>query len=416
MSASNFLGVSFIQEVISCKRAVEKYIPETDVVIELGGEDAKIIYFDKSIEQRMNGTCAGGTGAFLDQMASLLHTDTEGLNELAKNYKTIYPIASRCGVFAKTDIQPLINEGAAKEDIAASIFQAVVNQTISGLACGRPIRGKIAFLGGPLNYLSELRKRFIETLNLEPEEVIVPKEAHLLVAKGATLDSLNTTPFTVQKLTEKIENLKNSHDNTTEPLEPLFKNEKEYEEFLKRHSKSKIIKKDISTYEGNCYLGIDAGSTTTKLVLIDNNGNLLYSLYRSNEGNPLKSVIDMLKNAYNILPEKAILRYSGVTGYGEKLIQTALNIDLNEIETIAHYTAAKQFEPDVTAIIDIGGQDMKYIKLKNGNIDNIMLNEACSSGCGSFIETFAKSLKIEISEFVKEAILLETYQVDFLIL
>ena len=404
MSASNFLGVSFIQEVISCKRAVEKYIPETDVVIELGGEDAKIIYFDKSIEQRMNGTCAGGTGAFLDQMASLLHTDTEGLNELAKNYKTIYPIASRCGVFAKTDIQPLINEGAAKEDIAASIFQAVVNQTISGLACGKPIRGTVAFLGGPLNYLSELRKRFIETLNLEPEEVIVPKEAHLLVAKGATLDSLNTTPFTVQKLTEKIENLKNSHDNTTEPLEPLFKNEKEYEEFLKRHSKSKIIKKDISTYEGNCYLGIDAGSTTTKLVLIDNNGNLLYSLYRSNEGNPLKSVIDMLKNAYNILPEKAILRYSGVTGYGEKLIQTALNIDLNEIETIAHYTAAKQFEPDVTAIIDIGGQDMKYIKLKNGNIDNIMLNEACSSGCGSFIETFAKSLKIEISEFVKEAI------------
>lgn len=404
MSASNFLGVPFIQEVISCKRAVEKYIPKTDVVIELGGEDAKIIYFDKSIEQRMNGTCAGGTGAFLDQMASLLHTDTEGLNELAKNYQTIYPIASRCGVFAKTDIQPLINEGAAKEDISASIFQAVVNQTISGLACGRPIRGNVAFLGGPLNYLSELRKRFIETLNLKPEEIIVPEEAHLLVAKGATLDSLNSTPITAQELTEKIENLRKSHDNTTNPLEPLFKNEKDYEDFKQRHNQAKVTREDISIYEGDCYLGIDAGSTTTKLVLIDKEGNLLYSLYGSNEGNPLKSVMNMLKELYKILPEKAILRYSGVTGYGEKLIQTALNIDLNEIETIAHYTAAKQFEPNVTAIIDIGGQDMKYIKMKNGTIDNIMLNEACSSGCGSFIETFAKSLNIEISEFVKEAI------------
>lgn len=404
MSTSNFLGVSFIQEVVSCKRAVEKYIPETDVVIELGGEDAKIIYFDTSIEQRMNGTCAGGTGAFLDQMASLLHTDTVGLNELAKNYQTIYPIASRCGVFAKTDIQPLINEGAAKEDIAASIFQAVVNQTISGLACGRPIRGNVAFLGGPLNYLSELRKRFIETLNLKPEEIIVPEEAHLLVAKGATLDSLSTTPFSAKELTKKIENLRNSHDNTTKPLEALFKNKNDYEKFKQRHDKAKVTKKDISTYEGDCYLGIDAGSTTTKLVLIDKEGNLLYSLYGSNEGNPLKSVMKMLKELYIVLPEKAILRYSGVTGYGEKLIQTALNIDLNEIETIAHYTAAKQFEPNVTAIIDIGGQDMKYIKMKNGTIDNIMLNEACSSGCGSFIETFAKSLNIEISEFVKEAL------------
>ena len=404
MSASKFLGVEFIQEVVSCKRAVEKYIPQTDVVIELGGEDAKIIYFDKSIEQRMNGTCAGGTGAFLDQMSSLLHTDTSGLNELAKNYQTIYPIASRCGVFAKTDVQPLINEGAAKEDIAASIFQAVVNQTISGLACGRPIRGNVAFLGGPLSYLSELRKRFIETLNLKPEEIIVPEEAHLLVAKGAALDSLSTNPITVEELNKKIENLRNSHDNTTHPIEPLFKNEQDYKEFKERHEKAKVTKKDISAYEGDCYLGIDAGSTTTKLVLIDKEGNLLYSLYGSNEGNPLKSVMNMLKKLYEVLPEKAVLRYSGVTGYGEKLIQTALNVDLNEIETIAHYTAAKQFEPDVTAIIDIGGQDMKYIKMKNGAIDNIMLNEACSSGCGSFIETFAKSLNLEISEFVKEAI------------
>ena len=404
MSAAKFLGVDFIQEVVSCKRAVEKYIPQTDVVIELGGEDAKIIYFDNSIEQRMNGTCAGGTGAFLDQMASLLHTDTAGLNELAKGYQTIYPIASRCGVFAKTDIQPLINEGAAKEDIAASIFQAVVNQTISGLACGRPIRGNVAFLGGPLSYLSELRKRFIETLQLKDEEIIVPEEAHLLVAKGAALDSYHTEEITPNELEKKIENLKQSHDNTTHPLDPLFKNDEEYKNFKERHNKAKVSKTDLSTYEGDCYLGIDAGSTTTKLVLIDKDGNLLYSLYGSNEGNPLNSVTNMLKSLYEKLPEKAILRYSGVTGYGEKLIQTALNVDLNEIETIAHYTAAKTFEPDVTSIVDIGGQDMKYIRMKNGSIDNIMLNEACSSGCGSFIETFAKSLNIEISEFVKEAI------------
>ena len=404
MSAAKFLGVDFIQEVVSCKRAVEKYIPQTDVVIELGGEDAKIIYFDNSIEQRMNGTCAGGTGAFLDQMASLLHTDTAGLNELAKGYQTIYPIASRCGVFAKTDIQPLINEGAAKEDIAASIFQAVVNQTISGLACGRPIRGNVAFLGGPLSYLSELRKRFIETLQLKDEEIIVPEEAHLLVAKGAALDSYHTEEITPNELEQKIENLKQSHDNTTHPLDPLFKNDDEYKSFKERHNKAKVNRTDLSTYEGDCYLGIDAGSTTTKLVLIDKDGNLLYSLYGSNEGNPLNSVTNMLKNLYEKLPSKAILRYSGVTGYGEKLIQTALNVDLNEIETIAHYTAAKTFEPDVTSIVDIGGQDMKYIRMKNGSIDNIMLNEACSSGCGSFIETFAKSLNIEISEFVKEAI------------
>ena len=404
MSASKFLNVEFIQEVVSCKRVVEKYIPETDVVIELGGEDAKIIYFDQSIEQRMNGTCAGGTGAFLDQMASLLHTDTAGLNELAKGYKTIYPIASRCGVFAKTDVQPLINEGAAKEDIAASIFQAVVNQTISGLACGRPIRGNVAFLGGPLNYLSELRKRFIETLHLTPEHIIVPEDAHLLVAKGAAIDSLETSAITTEELEQKINNLRISKDNTTQPIEPLFKNKEDYKQFKERHNKAKIGKKDLKNFEGDCFLGIDAGSTTTKLALIDREGNLLYSLYGSNEGNPLKSVMKMLKELYSSLPEKAILRYSGVTGYGEKLIQTALNVDLNEIETIAHYTAAKQFEPYVTAIIDIGGQDMKYIKMKNGAIDNIMLNEACSSGCGSFIETFAKSLKLDINEFVQEAI------------
>ena len=404
MSAAKFLGVNFIQEVVSCKRAVEKYIPQTDVVIELGGEDAKIIYFDKSIEQRMNGTCAGGTGAFIDQMASLLNTDTAGLNELAKNYKIIYPIASRCGVFAKTDIQPLINEGAAKEDIAASIFQAVVNQTISGLACGRPIKGKVAFLGGPLTYLSELRNRFIETLKLKEDEIIIPKEAHLLVATGAALDSLEETPITNEELSKRIENLKISKDTTTSPIEPLFKDYTEYEEFRKRHQKASVKKADLLNYKGDCFIGIDAGSTTTKIVLIDNEGSLLYSLYGSNEGNPLQSVIKMLNNLYEVLPKAAKLRFSGVTGYGEDLIKTALNVDIGEIETIAHYTAAKQFEPDVTSIVDIGGQDMKYIRLKNGAIDSIMLNEACSSGCGSFIETFAKSLNLDISEFVKQAI------------
>ena len=404
MSAAKFLKIPFIQEVISCKRAVEKYLPETDVVIELGGEDAKIIYFDKFIEQRMNGTCAGGTGAFLDQMASLLNTDTAGLNELAKNHKVIYPIASRCGVFAKTDIQPLLNEGSRKEDIAASIFQAVVNQTISGLACGRPIKGKVAFLGGPLSYLPELRKRFIETLELKDDEILVPENAHLLVAKGAALDSLNSPVFTNQELKQKIKNLKKSKDTTTVPLEPLFKDDNEYEEFKKRHDRDKIKTKSLKKHTGDCFVGIDAGSTTTKLVLIDKDSNLLYSDYGSNEGNPLKSVIKMLKKMYEQLPETANIRYAGVTGYGEKLIQTALNIDLNEIETIAHYTAAKKFMPNVTSIIDIGGQDMKYIKMKGDVIDNIMLNEACSSGCGSFIETFAKSLNISIQDFVQAAI------------
>ena len=408
MSAATFLDLPFIQEVISCKRAVEKYIPQTDVVIELGGEDAKIIYFDKFMEQRMNGTCAGGTGAFLDQMASLLNTDTSGLNELAKNYETIYPIASRCGVFAKTDIQPLLNEGARKEDIAASIFQAVVNQTISGLACGRPIRGKVAFLGGPLSYLSELRKRFIETLNLKDDEIIVPVEAHLLVAKGAALNSSHDNPISAQRLKSKIGMLKSSKDQSSQPLAPLFYANSDYEAFKQRHDKDKVKRADFKNFSGDCFIGIDAGSTTTKIAVIDRDGNLLYSLYQNNGGNPLNSVKEMLKKLYSEMPSGAKIRYCGVTGYGEKLIQTALNVDLSEIETIAHYTAAKQFMPNVTSIVDIGGQDMKYIKIKNGNIDNIMLNEACSSGCGSFIETFAKSLNLTLDEFVSAALSAKT--------
>ena len=314
MSAAKFLNLPFIQEVVSCKHSVEKYIPQTDVVIELGGEDAKIIYFDKFIEQRMNGTCAGGTGAFIDQMASLLHTDAAGLNELAKNYKTIYPIASRCGVFAKTDIQPLLNEGAAKEDIAVSIFQAVVNQTISGLACGRPIRGNVAFLGGPLNYLSELRNRFIATLNLKDDQIIIPDEAHLFVAKGAALDSINSKVISPQILSSKIEVLKKSVDKSSTSLAPLFSINADYESFKVRHNKDTVKKEELSSYSGDCYIGIDAGSTTTKLVLIDKDGNLLYSLYGSNEGNPLNSVINMLKDLYSKIPDNAKIRYSGVTG------------------------------------------------------------------------------------------------------
>ena len=404
ISAAKFLKLPFIQEVISCKKIVEYDIPQTDVVIELGGEDAKIIYFDNYVEQRMNGTCAGGTGAFLDQMASLLNVDTSELNELAKGYNTIYPIASRCGVFAKTDVQPLLNEGARKEDIAASIFQAVVNQTISGLACGRPIRGNVAFLGGPLSYLSELRTRFIETLNLQENQVVVPIDAHLLVAKGAAISSIETEVVDAQNIKEKIEALRTSKDETTRPLKPLFADESDYAEFKERHAKNTVPVASLENYSGDCFLGIDAGSTTTKIVLLDRDGNLLHSQYDSNHGNPLQSVINMLKNLYAILPNKATLRYSGITGYGEKLVQTALNIDLGEIETIAHYTAALKFMPEVTSIVDIGGQDMKYIRMKNNSIDNIMLNEACSSGCGSFIQTFAKSLNVSIEEFVKDAI------------
>lgn len=405
LSLSSCLDVKFVQEVIACTKTIETYIPECDVAIELGGEDAKITYFQGSLEQRMNGTCAGGTGAFIDQMASLLQTDAGGLNELAKSYQMVYPIASRCGVFAKTDVQPLINEGANKEDIAISIFQAVVNQTISGLACGKPIRGKVAFLGGPLYFLDQLRERFIETLKLQADQIIFPDNSQLFVAMGAALLAKEENKVTtIETLIDKLDNIDENMLASGDTLAPLFVDEDDQNRFRYRHYINKVRKNDIKGYVGNVYLGLDVGSTTTKAVLIDDNDSLLYSFYDSNEGNPLDVVIKIVKEIYDFIPPKVKLVRSGVTGYGEALIKAALKVDMSEVETMAHYKAATYFKEDVSFILDIGGQDMKAIKIKDGIIQDILLNEACSSGCGSFIETFAKSLGYEVSDFAKMAL------------
>ena len=404
IALAKFLKVNFVQEVIACKNAIKEYAPGADVAIELGGEDAKIIYFDQTIEQRMNGTCAGGTGAFLDQMAVLLNTTTEGLNDLAQNGERIYPIASRCGVFAKTDIQPLLNEGAKKEDVALSIMQAVVNQTISGLACGKPIKGNVIFLGGPLNYLDMLKDRFIKTLNLKENEIITPDDARLFVCVGAILDKEEKTIYTTKELKELISKLDNFKEEESHDLEVLFKNEKDYEKFRKRHDKAKVERENLDTYVGDVFVGIDAGSTTAKVVAISKDGKILYDNYKSNEGTPVDTVKGMLLDLYSKLPEKTVIRSAGSTGYGELLIKTAFNLDISEIETMSHYEAANYFLNGVESIIDIGGQDMKYIKIKDDAVDSIMLNEACSSGCGSFIETLAKSLDISLDDFVKLAV------------
>ncbi len=401
LNISTMLNLPFVQEVVAGATAANKYMKQADVAIELGGEDAKITYFKPTLEQRMNGTCAGGTGAFIDQMATLLNTDPTGLNALAKTHNTIYPIAARCGVFAKTDIQPLINEGAAKEDIAASIFQAVVNQTIAGLACGRPIRGNVAFLGGPLHYLDALKERFIKTLNLKEENIIENENSHLFVAMGAALMA-NGQEFSVKDLPSM---LKNAGDglHETRRLEPLFTSREEYDVFIERHSHTTVQKGDITAYEGECFLGIDAGSTTIKAILLDKDNKILFSHYSLNEASPLDSAVEILKTIYNQLNKKAHIAKSCVTGYGEAIIKEALKLDLGEIETMAHYRGARFFNKDVDFIIDIGGQDMKSLKIKNGVIDGIMLNEACSSGCGSFLSTFAQSLGISVEEFAKEA-------------
>jgi len=398
---SQILDVPFIQEVMACSNAINSVIPKTEAAIELGGEDAKVTYFGDSLEQRMNGTCAGGTGAFIDQMASLLQTDAQGLNELAKNYQTIYPIASRCGVFAKTDIQPLLNEGAAKEDIAVSVLQAVVNQTISGLAQGRPITGKVAFLGGPLFFMSELRKRFIETLKLENENIIFPADSQFFVAIGAALSSRNRETFTLECLYERSPLIYEINHDGKEELDPLFENVAAYEVFKKRQAQHKVQRVDLESYAGKAYLGIDAGSTTTKIALIDEEGRLLYSYYDSNKGNPLDSTMEALRTLFEKLNNEIRIVNSTVTGYGEQLIKTALNVDIGEIETVAHYTAANFFLPGVDFVLDIGGQDMKSLVIRNGVIESITLNEACSSGCGSFVETFANSLNMNVQEFAQ---------------
>ena len=397
------LSIDFVQEVVSVASALKKVAPHTDVAIELGGEDAKIIYFTGGLEERMNGVCAGGTGSFIDQMAALLQTDAEGLNTAAKSYKQIYPIAARCGVFAKTDIQPLINEGASTSDLAASIFQAVVNQTISGLACGKPIRGNVAFLGGPLHFLTELKAAFIRTLGLTEQTTVDPDNSHLFAAMGAALAASDAEAVAIGVLSARLERgVENSFEMPR--LAPLFENREQYDEFSKRHKRATLKKGDISTYRGRCFLGIDAGSTTTKLALIGEEGELLFSFYSNNRGNPIETAIGAMKEIKRVLPEGAVIARSCSTGYGEALLKSAFSLDEGEVETIAHCTAASFFDPEVDCVLDIGGQDMKCIKLKDGMVDTILLNEACSSGCGSFIENFANSLGYTASDFAWEAI------------
>lgn len=404
LTLAQYLDVPFVQEVVAVAEALETYAPKTDVAIELGGEDAKIIYFEGgNVEQRMNGICAGGTGSFIDQMASLLQTDASGLNEYAKNYKALYSIAARCGVFAKTDIQPLINEGATKEDLAASIFQAVVNQTISGLACGKPIRGHVAFLGGPLHFLSELRESFIRTLKLDEEHTIIPKFSHLFAASGSALLSKRENAIPAKDMIDRL-HAKIEIAFEIGRLDPLFKDQAEFDAFEKRHAQATVQKRDLASYEGDCFLGIDAGSTTTKIALVADDGSLLYSFYHNNDGSTLHITLEALKDLFDHLPEKAHIVRSCSTGYGEALVKAALMLDEGEVETISHYYAASFFDPQVDCILDIGGQDMKCIRIKNQTVDNVQLNEACSSGCGSFIETFAKSLNLSIQDFAQAAL------------
>jgi predicted CoA-substrate-specific enzyme activase len=430
LTLARHLGVPFVQEVIAVSSTLQSLCPKTDVAIELGGEDAKIIYFENgNIEQRMNGICAGGTGSFIDQMASLLQTDAAGLNEYARHYKAIYPIAARCGVFAKTDIQPLINEGATKEDLAVSIFQAVVNQTISGLACGKPIRGHVAFLGGPLHFLDQLRAAFIRTLKLDGEHTIAPENSHLFAAMGAALNAYDAAVTDLKaEASEEAKRLGTPEKPVAEPepvllsslsgkltngikmefevarMEPLFSTREDYDAFRERQDRYKVGTADLSSYSGKAYLGIDAGSTTTKTALISEDGKLLYSFYDSNHGNPLTTSIRAIQDTYAHMPEGVTIAGACSTGYGEALIKSALMLDEGEVETISHYYAAQFFDPDVDCILDIGGQDMKCIRIRNHAVDDVMLNEACSSGCGSFIENFAQSLNYSVQDFAKAAL------------
>ena len=389
--------IGFVQEVQSAFGAIRRFYPQADAAVELGGEDAKIIFITGGTEQRMNGSCAGGTGAFIDQMATLLNVSVGELDELALKAERVYPIASRCGVFAKSDIQPLLNQGASKADIAASILQAVVDQTVAGLAQGRRIKGTVLFLGGPLYFLKGLRKAFQETLKLDDEHAIFPDNAPCFMSVGAALYAEGEKAEKLSSIMERIENAKFGSGITVG--EPLFASRKEYDEFIMRHMRSDLSFEDIHSYRGDAYLGIDSGSTTTKLMLITPECKILYSHYQSNNGQPLDIVVNKLKELYWLMDDRIVIRGACVTGYGEDMMRAALKIDFGVVETMAHFKAALYFNPDVDFIIDIGGQDIKCFKVKNRVIDSIMLNEACSSGCGSFIQTFAKAMGMEIEEF-----------------
>ncbi len=403
MGMANNLKIPFIQEVIACSKAVRQWIPQTDVAVELGGEDAKITYFGSAPEQRMNGVCAGGTGSFIDHMASLLNTDAMGLNELASKGKQIYTIASRCGVFAKTDVQALLNDGASKPDIALSIFQAVVNQTIGNLAQGRPLEGKITFLGGPLYFLTELKKRFIETLKLDDEHIVNVDDGCYFVAMGAAFSD-DVAILTYDEIINRLNTCeKNSRETDIVPF-TLFKDEAEYEEFKQRHNKDIVKKASLNEYKGPLYIGIDAGSTTTKLVAIGQNKEILYSSYGSNNGSPLKTVLDRMRDFYQVMPQDTYIASVGTTGYGEHIVKAAIHADFGEVETFAHLRAAREFCPDVSCVLDIGGQDMKCFYVKNGNIGQIILNEACSAGCGSFIQNFAQGLNMTVKDFANKGL------------
>ena len=414
MGLGKALGIPFVQEVAAVARALKHQAPQTDVAIELGGEDAKIIYFTGGLEERMNGVCAGGTGSFIDQMASLMQTDAAGLNAEAGKYQQIYPIAARCGVFAKSDIQPLINDGARLPDLAASVFQAVVNQTISGLACGKPIRGHVAFLGGPLHFLPELRNAFIRTLKLNNETAILPEDSHLFAAIGAAMeagaageqDSQESGAGTARELDALIDAIFRGVPVTMElkRMPPLFSNHEEYEIFRRRHARASVPRASLQSHQGPCYLGIDAGSTTAKMALTDREGRLLWTFYSGNQGNPLKTIINALISLREQMPAGAWIARSCATGYGEEWMKSALRLDEGEVETIAHVTAARFFDPKADCVLDIGGQDMKCIRLKDGAVDTILLNEACSSGCGSFLENFATSMGQTAQSFAAAAL------------
>ena len=403
MGMASNLNMPFVQEVIACSKAVKTWIPQTDVAVELGGEDAKITYFGNAPEQRMNGVCAGGTGSFIDHMASLLNTDAKGLNELAKEGTQIYTIASRCGVFAKTDVQALLNDGVSKADIALSIFQAVVNQTIGNLAQGRPLEGNIVFLGGPLYFLDQLKIRFIDTLKLTDEHTINVNDGCYFVAMGAALAD-EATEFTYEKLMYLLTNSKQSFAPTDSLNFTLFKNEQEYIDFKQRHDNDVVAKGSLSTYKGPLYIGIDAGSTTTKLVAIGKNHEILYSSYGSNNGSPLKTVLEEINTLYDVIPNDCYIASVGTTGYGEHIVKAAIHADFGEVETFAHLRAAREFCPDVSCVLDIGGQDMKCFYVNKGNIGQIILNEACSAGCGSFIQNFAQGLNMQVSEFANKGL------------